>query len=209
VDVDQFDHLSRVVARSSSRRVALGVAAALGLAAAQVDAGKKPKNKCKGGCGPCRICKKKGNKRTCVTAPDGATCNGGSCRAGSCCVSSCTGLGNVCGPVNDGCGGTLTCTCGTGGTPACDDGRCATCATTCPVGCSVCATRIDGTTECGGNVVASCPDVCSSDVDCPASDPFCVISRTERPTGETENLPFFCGRSAPGICARMTPCGGV
>lgn len=207
MDMNQFDHLSRIVARSSSRRLALGVAAALGLGVSQGDARKKkPKNQCKGGCGPCQVCRKKGKKKMCVTAPDGTTCTGGTCRAGSCCLSSCASLGNVCGPVGDGCGGTLTCTCGAGGSPVCDDGRCATCATTCPAGCNVCVTRIDGTTECGAGVVASCPDLCASDEDCPSSDPFCVISRTERLTGETETLASICGRSEPAFCARIAPC---
>jgi hypothetical protein len=209
VDVDQFDHLSRVVAQSSSRRAALGTVAALGLAAAPVAARKKPKNGCKRGCGPCQVCRKNGKKKMCVTAPDGTLCTGGACQAGSCCQSSCAGLGNVCGPVSNGCGGTLTCTCGAGRTPACDDGRCATCATTCPAGCDVCATRIDGTTECGASSVASCSDTCSSDVDCPTSDPFCLISRTERLSGETTNLPFFCGRTSAGICSRITPCRAI
>lgn len=208
MDMDQFDRLSRIVGGSSSRRVALGVAAALGLGATQVDARKKkkPKNGCKGGCGTCQVCQKKGNKKTCVTAPDGTTCTGGTCRAGSCCLSSCESLGDVCGPVSDGCGGTLTCTCEAGVTPVCGNGECVTCSTACSAGCAVCATRVDGTTACGADLIASCSDTCASDADCPVEDPVCVISRTDRADGRTTNLPSFCGRTTPGVCARMNGC---
>src|SRR5215207_5278865 len=96
MDAAQFDRLSRLVARSSTRRSALAFAAALGLGVSETEAGKKRKNQCKGGCGPCKACKKKGHKKKCVVAPDGTTCKGGTCQAGTCCLSTCTGLGNLC-----------------------------------------------------------------------------------------------------------------
>jgi len=186
VESGQFDRLSRLVAQSSTRRAAFGLAATLGLGGFQAHARKKRKNKCKGGCGPCQVCKKK----KCVAAPSSATC---------------ASLGNVCGPVSDGCGGTLTCACGPTATPACDAGRCATCATTCPASCQYCYTRIDGTTRCGGALSgADCALPCSSDTNCPAEKPFCVISVTSRPDGGTTLVSNTC--PTPAVCATVDVC---
>lgn len=206
MDGAQFDRLSRLVARSVSRRRALTVPAALGVALLHDDAAAKVKIKCRGGCGSCKVCKKHGKKK-CVTAADGTTCDGGTCQAGTCCLNTCTGLGNVCGPVSDRCGGPITCTCNPGATPACDGGRCATCATTCPSGCLFCMTRVDGTTQCGSNATTTyCNTPCSSDVDCPPSRPFCVIADTNRLTGFTTNVVAVCGVATPGVCADIPPC---
>lgn len=207
MDGSRFDHLSRLITQPANRRAALGVMAALGIGAPQTAGGKGRRNGCKGGCGPCQNCRKKGKRKKCVTAPDGATCAGGTCQGGTCCLTDCTTLGPICGPRANGCGGTVACTCGAGGTPACDDGRCATCATTCGASCSRCWARVDGTTKCGAAGSGySCSLPCTSDVDCPAFSPYCGTGYTTRDTNVSQRFATLCPSGAPSVCMDIIPC---
>ena len=67
---------------------------------------------------------------TCCTAPQ--TCGGGGtpgiCGSPACTPTTCVAQGKTCGPIPDGCGGTISCgTCPVN--MVCQDGQCATCAT--------------------------------------------------------------------------------
>lgn len=209
MDGAHLDRLSRLLARPSTRRATIGVAAAFGLDPLLTGAGRKKKSPCKGGCGPCRECQKQGSKKRCVDAPKGTTCaGGGTCRAGACCVpTTCASLGVTCGPAPDGCGGTLKCgTCGVGATPACNAGTCATCAATCGAGCAICYHRPDGSTVCGNPKSSTCPSTCTTDADCPGSAPLCVAAFSGRATGNTQMASTACGVPATGICFPFSPC---
>ena len=194
MDGAHFDRLSRLVARSSTRRSALAIAASLGLGISQTEAGKERNNKCKGGCGPCKVCKKQGKQKKCVPAPSSATC---------------ASLGNVCGPaVADGCGGTLACgPCSTAGlTPVCNAGICATCAATCATTCTSCFGLPDGLTICGNQSSSQCTRPCTIDADCPIDFPLCVATFTNRNTNAAKSLAQICEKSEPGICSKIDPC---
>jgi hypothetical protein len=196
MDAGRFDRLSRLVAHPASRRLALGLVAVLGLGVTTPDAGakgKKRKNKCKGGCGPCKVCRKQGKKKTCVPAPSSATC---------------AILGNVCGPaVADGCGGTLACgVCSPGATPSCANGACSTCAAACPASCAGCHSRTDGANVCGASGDVDCAFSCTTDADCPSSYPTCIAVTADRGTNALISWPTFCGTSAPGVCSNIAPC---
>lgn len=203
MDAAQFDHIARLVARPSSRRSALALATALSLGVSQAEAGKK--NKCKGGCPPCRVCKKKRGKKKCVVAPDGTACAEGTCQAGKCCLNTCAGLGNVCGPVNNGCNGTLTCTCGLGATPACTNSQCAACALACPATCANCFNRPDAATFCGDASFTNCA-ACTRDADCAPPYTFCIASHTDRASNVSSSSPGGCGVDAPGVCVIFEAC---
>ena len=127
----------------------------------------------------------------------------GRCRA--CVPGTCQSLGKVCGPVPDGCGGTLACgVCNPDATPSCDAGVCARCAAACPAGCLLCANVIDGATSCSDGGFASCAP-CASSADCDPDFPVCVIPNTFRETNLT--LPIECGGEPfTGTCVRLEPC---
>jgi hypothetical protein len=193
VDDVQFDRLSRLIARTATRRSAFGLAAALGLRASLVDAGKKHKNKCKGGCGPCQVCKKQGKKKKCVPAPSSATC---------------ASLGKTCGTADDGCGGTLECgTCGLTTTPSCDDGTCTICSIACPGDtCIACNTLTNGSTVCAAFVNVGCDHLCVRNSDCPADFPFCTAYVTTPGDNDSGSLPETCNKNTPGVCTQVLPC---
>jgi hypothetical protein len=194
VDGAQFDHFARLAAQTATRRAALGLAAALGLGVRRADAARKGKNRCKSGCGPCRVCKKKGKKKTCVTAPDGAACAGGTCRAGRCACTpeTCATLGQTCGSASDGCGGALTC-----GDPCpCVPGTCTSLEKTCgPV-----ADGCGGTLACGicgaGDTPACHNGTCAT---CAATCPESCTGCLSRPNGST-----VCTSTFTAPCE--TPC---
>lgn len=100
MDSDQFDRLSRIVGRASTRRTLsralAGVAFGSGLVAlpgAEADAKKK--------CGPCR---KKKHGKCKGPKPDNTACNGdGRCLAGTCIAHlNCLGTGIACTQGNPG-----------------------------------------------------------------------------------------------------------
>lgn len=209
MDGPRFDRLARLVARSTTRRAALGLAAGWGLSPLLTDARKRRKNGCKGGCGICQVCRKKGKRKGCVTAPDGAACSGGVCQAGACrCVpATCASLKADCGPVADGCGGTLSCgVCGDGETPSCRDGICADCAYACRAACAYCFQRPDGSTVCGDDTFLACDIACESDAGCPAERPTCVASFTTRLTNVTTRTSTLCPTPVTGLCGAVSPC---
>lgn len=206
MDGAHFDHLSRLVARSATRRSTLGLAAALGLDPLLAGASR---NRCRGGCGPCRVCRKKHGKKTCVTARDGTACDGGACRSGVCTCSpaTCTDIGRTCGRLADGCGTTLSCgTCGSGSTPSCHDGTCAACAAACPATCDMCFQQPDGSTVCADNGSTLCVS-CTADADCPTSHPICVATYTNRSGNDTHTwVGTSCPGPAAGVRAALIPC---
>lgn len=206
MDGAKFDHLSRRVAQPSTRRTVFALAAFIGLGPLLAAAGKKRRNPCKGGCGPCRVCRRRGRKKRCVPAPEGSPCAGGTCRAGACCVpDTCASLGLTCGPATDGCGRALACgTCGTGTTASCNGGTCATCAATCSATCRRCFHRPDGSTVCGNPVSSSCARICATDADCLPEQPLCVAASTDLVTNVT--TPASCAPPGSGECAAFTPC---
>ena len=212
MDNDRFDRISRRFAQPASRRSALGLAALLAVAATKVDAGgkhKKRKNRCRGGCGPCQVCKRQGKKKHCVTARDGAPCDGGTCHGGACsCVAeTCGSVGRTCGPAEDGCGSTLSCgLCSPGATPACAGGTCSTCATACPTGCLACYSRPNGATLCGISATLDCSAPCTTDADCPTATPTCVAVGADRGSGSSVAFSTLCGTSAAGMCVSIAPC---
>ena len=208
MDSARFDQLSRLAGQPSSRRAALGLAAALGLGPLVPASGRRRRNRCRGGCGACRVCQRRRHMKRCVIAPDGTACTGGTCRAGTCCLpDTCASLGLTCGPATDGCGGDLACgTCGTGGTPACNSGTCATCAATCAASCTLCYHRPDGATVCGNPSTALCASPCSSDADCPGTAPVCATSYTERATNVSQTFSSLCGSPVPAVCVAFAPC---
>ena len=208
MDGAHFDHLSRLITRPATRRAALALVAALGLSAHQPADGKKRRNPCRGGCGPCRVCRRTGRKKRCVTAPEGTPCAGGTCRAGTCCVpDTCASVGVTCGPISDGCGAPLACgTCGTGATASCNGGTCATCPDTCGVGCFLCYHRLDGSTVCGNPVSGDCTLACATDADCPPSFPLCAAASTVRATNVTTTSSVACAVFATAVCVSYNPC---
>lgn len=215
MDASRFDAATQRFSTHVSRR-SLGALAALGIGAGLIaeDAGarKKVKNKCKGGCPSCRVCKKQGKKKKCVMAPNGTSCDGGTCQGGACAPATCkpgtcASLGKTCGPVNDGCGGTLACgTCGMGTTPTCGNGTCTICANACLSTCPYCMSRPDGSSICGTSTLTNCNEFCTQDGDCPADRPFCLAVATERATNYSYSEPVACGKNVPGICAKIFPC---
>ena len=207
MDGARFDQLSRLVGQPASRRAALGLAAALGLGPLLPASGRRRRNRCRGGCGACRLCQRRHHTKRCVPAPEGTACAGGTCRAGTCCVpETCASLGQTCGPATDGCGGQLACgTCGLGATSTCHAGTCAACAASCPAGCDICFNRPDGSTVCADNGSSSCAP-CTVDADCPAAYPVCITSYTNRAGNDAHSFPASCSLAVPGVCTSLIPC---
>ena len=83
MDSAYLDRLARTVARHATRRTVIEGAALLGLSPLLAGARKK-KNRCKGGCGECAVCKKKKKTKTCVAVTDGTACPTGTCQGGVC-----------------------------------------------------------------------------------------------------------------------------
>jgi hypothetical protein len=178
MDSARFDRLTRVIGTLSTRRAALGLLSALGLAGALADDGdaKKKRKKCKKKCGPCRKCK----KGKCKPKPDGADCGGGAtCQSGECvCPTECC--------ADSDCGSDCA---------VCDSGQCVS---TCPDG-QVCQ---------GDTCVASCPTgqkecngVCIPENQCCGGCPAgqtCCTNVVE--CKDTRNDPDFCGGCANHQC---------
>jgi hypothetical protein len=106
-----------------------------------------------------------GGTSTCAPCPDGQTCGGGGAPGvcgsggGGCTPGMCPApaVGSACGPVANGCGGLLSCSCPTG--TSCINGKCATSACTprtCAVAGANCGQVADG---CGG--LLTCGDCLS------------------------------------------------
>lgn len=213
----QFDALSRLIARSAPRRTALLLIAAAGLGPLHASAHHKHHhhhhNHCHGGCGPCEVCEKHrrkhhGHTSSCRPAPDGAACAGGACQAGACVCSplTCASAGR-CGPLADGCGGSLGCGCAETTAPVCHDGVCGLCAAACPAACLNCFSRPDGSTTCGAGAVGSgCSEPCLADADCPAAHPVCVATITDIATTFVTSFATFCGGGVVGTCHKVSAC---
>lgn len=211
MDSEHFDRITRAVAQHTTRRMVVGVAAALGLGPLLTEARKK-KNKCKGGCGDCKVCKKKKKTKKCVPVTDGSACPTGTCQAGVCqpcegctecqtcqngaCANKTNGTActngvctdGVCG-CGDACCGTTYCP--TDGDPSDGDLACLTnetCAelcypTSCPKGCG--CTLAVGDPKCFDKSFQpqSCDDIpaCNGDGDC-VQGRFCAVLPTETAT---------------------------
>ena len=150
---------------------------------------------------------------TCVAAGGrcgvgfGACCGSAGCFTGICCVpTTCEELGKQCGSWPDGCGGTLQCgACGTGATPACNNGICASCTAMCGASC-FCANLIDGSTQCWSRGSSTCATCTLDSPDCGART--CVSTATNGATNVSFSAPeIYCQISAPGVCMSLTSCG--
>ena len=196
-----IDRISRKLASGATRRSLAGVAA-LGLATLPMlpddSAAKKKKKKttvtlCLNG----QTVQVKKNKLGKFRATNpGATV--GACQA-SCRPTTCGAAGYECGPLADGCGGTVQCgECGAGSFDqalTCVEGLCRTCGGACPANTGTCVNAIDGTTDCAGLVATfGCP-TCDRRADCPADNGdaifVCAVSLTSPVTGE----------EYPGLCS--------
>lgn len=205
MEADRLDALAARVSQAlTRRRVGVAGAALAGglLLPGEADAKRRKKRPCP----PC-FGRKQGKCRK--QLPDGTPCATGVCKGGQCtCVpATCASLGVTCGPAPDGCGGTLSCGgCGTGATPACNNGTCAVCTAVCPNTCVYCFGLPDGSSVCGDGGGSDCLTGCARSADCPAANPFCVSTITDRTTGITRDYRTICGKSTPGFCYAITPC---
>jgi hypothetical protein len=179
MDAEHFDRLSRVLARTPSRRRAVGVMAAAliwsSLGLGHADAKKKKKRSC----GLCR----RRRKGRCKPAPDGTGCGGAKiCRGGAClCPTPCCATAD-CGACQVCQGGQCVSTC-QGGT-ICQEGRCV-----CPVGKKACGGTCIPETECCGA--------------CPQGQTCC---NTVGLCKDLLNDPAFCGQCANGQCPGGADC---
>lgn len=174
MDESRFDDLAKRLATRRSRRgvlKALGTAtlAALGLGMSEGTALAKDKGDCRSAGHPCE-----GNQSCCtglecrVTGPGSAA----RCMEPSCTPTTCLAQGVTCGPILDGCGGTLDCgscsapqTCGGGGAPGVcgctDESQSITCANRCGTVFNNCGRAVD----CGPCCVAA-GQACTNDSAC-------------------------------------------
>ena len=145
---------------------------------------------CSPACGPCFTCQgNAGAPGTCVV-DEGAACSGDPCLVGQTCDAE-----GQCG----------------GGTPKCpgqncDAGTCIplTCEEQCS-GCEWCIEKADMSRMCGsGRIGTGCVE-CSSDAECPLTNPICV-ARITSVNGSGSFTP--CPTSFPGpACTSFTACG--
>lgn len=169
---------------------------------------------CPSGCCDDRdVCQAGGSDAACGTG--GASCRactlpetcggGGQPRVCGCTRATCQRLGKTCGSWPDGCGRTLACgICENGATPTCNDGRCATCAATCPTptsGVCNCLTLVDGSNICIGGGGVTCDVPCETDDDCPANQ-RCARAIILRSNSQPQ---FPCG-DAINFCGEFSPC---
>jgi hypothetical protein len=209
MDQERIDHLARRVAAGASRRSLVGLAG-LGLAAlakltSSVGAKKKKKKKvslCLAG-QTVQVPKKKVKKFR--KANPGAVM--GACQ-GPCIPITCVAQGIECGPLADGCGGTLQCgACGDGVSGqilSCVAGACKTCSGACPGNTTYCFNTIEETTLCTAEIYACFPTPCERDADCPPDENgvtvACVVSITD-PATNGEFPPVCPPDAGKGVCA--------
>lgn len=206
MDQERIDHVARRVAVGLSRRSLAGLAG-LGLAPLAglpigADAKKKKKKitLCLAG-ETIQVPKKKLGKFR--KANPGAVM--GACQ-GSCTPTTCATQGIECGPLADGCGGTLQCgECGEGAFDeilTCVEGVCKTCNGRCPANSGGCMTTIDDVLICQPAIVCS-GTYCERDSDCPLDQDgggwACVVSSIDLTTND--EVPVFCNPPAgKGAC---------
>jgi hypothetical protein len=177
MDPDRFAALTRRLPHGLTRRRGLGLLASLGLpglVAPESAAARKKK--------PCPPCKKRKEGKCKGRKPDGTPCPGGTCQGGQCttalapspvCPAPCP-FCRVCNPA----------------TAQCE---------VCPETCEWCFTLSDSSTVCGdGGSTVNKP--CATSGDCPAEDPYCVMSATALGTNQT--FPW-CGFAC---CTRIERC---
>lgn len=200
MDESRFDDLSRRLAGRPTRRAALGLLAALGLAAGSAE--DADARGCAPRCKPCRRCV----RGRCRAANDPSRCADGEvCFRGACCPPDCAG--KTCGP--DGCGGSCgSCVADTAGdgrtdAEACVDGRCVVWRGDCPAGADSCAAG--GAVGCNGNALCSCYrsfaggtrcgrtsngagpcGECAADADCGGGGAFCAVDGPSCPCDEAQ-----------------------
>jgi hypothetical protein len=91
--------------------------------------------------------------------------------------------------------------CGTGATPSCKEGICASCPATCP-SVRFCLNLANGANVCCNDVSINCALGCSSDADCDQGQ-FCMASYTtsmgEISPNQTFTMATECG--VPAICS--------
>lgn len=206
MDQERIDRLARRVAGGLSRRrlasfTGLGVAALVGLPTGA--AAKKKKKKvtlCLDG-QTIQVPKKKVGKFR--QANPGAV--PGACQ-GSCTPTTCTARSIQCGPLADGCGGTLQCgECGEGAFDeilTCVEGICKTCNGRCPADALGCMKTIDDVLICQPAIVCL-PGNCERDADCPPDEGGGGWACVDRSINLTTNqeVPVFCNPPAgKGAC---------
>lgn len=208
MDQERIDHVARRVAVGLSRRSLAGLAG-LGLAplaGLPIGAAAKKKKKkitlCLAG-DTIQVPKKKLGKFR--KANPGAVM--GACQ-GSCTPTTCATQGIECGPLADGCGGTLQCgECGEGAFDqilTCVAGTCKTCNGLCPANTAICLNTIEDTTHCLIGTYACFFNPCERDADCPPDEDdltwACVVSVTN-PATNAASPPGCPPPTGQGVCA--------
>ena len=209
MDYARIDSLARQVASSLSRRhmaglTVLGLATLAGLSPG-AEAKKKKKKKVTFCLAGQTVQVKKRKVKKFRKANPGAV--PGACQ-GPCTPTTCAAQGVECGPLADGCGGTLQCgACGEGALGqilTCVAGVCKTCSGACPANTTICFNTIEETTLCTEGTYICFFTPCEQDADCPADENgvtgACVVSVTD-PATDAELPPACPPDTGKGVCA--------